>query len=247
MAKTYLDINCDVGEGVGNEPNIFPFIASCNIACGGHTGNVRTMERTVRLAQAHGVSMGAHPSYPDRHHFGRKRMDITPTALQHAIREQIGQLEAIMQQQGLTMNHIKPHGALYNDVAHNRELALVFLEAITAYKSHLALYVLSGSPLEALALKKGFTIKREAFADRNYRSDGSLVPRGKHNALIKNPKAVLAHVLRMAQEKLVLTVDGNHRPLQADTYCVHGDTPSALKILMYLNQELPKHNFLLKQ
>jgi UPF0271 protein len=247
MAKTYLDINCDVGEGVGNEPDIFPFISSCNIACGGHTGDVRTMEHTVRLAKAHGVSMGAHPSYPDRQHFGRKRMDITPTALQHTIREQIGQLEAIIQQQGHTMNHIKPHGALYNDVAQNRDLALVLLEAITAYKSHVVLYVLSGSPLEALALKEGYTIKREAFADRNYRSDGSLVPRGEHKALIQNPEAVLAHVLRMAQEELVLTVDGNHRSLQADTYCVHGDTPSALQILMYLNQELPKHNFLLKQ
>jgi UPF0271 protein len=174
-------------------------------------------------------------------------MDITPTALQHTIREQIGQLEAIIQQQGHTMNHIKPHGALYNDVAQNRDLALVLLEAITAYKSHVVLYVLSGSPLEALALKEGYTIKREAFADRNYRSDGSLVPRGEHKALIQNPEAVLAHVLRMAQEELVLTVDGNHRSLQADTYCVHGDTPSALQILMYLNQELPKHNFLLKQ
>jgi 5-oxoprolinase (ATP-hydrolysing) subunit A len=247
MAGVYLDINCDVGEGVGNEADIFPFISSCNIACGGHAGNVKTMKHTVRLAKAHGVAIGAHPSYPDKQHFGRVRVPLSATALQTTIRTQIGQLGAICKDQGITMVHIKPHGALYNDVAHDMELAPVFLDAVSPYKAQCALYVLSGSPLEALALKEGFTIKREAFADRNYQTDGRLVPRGEKDALIQHPEAVLAHVLRMAKERRVLTVEGNYRPLQADTYCVHGDTPDALEILAYLTKELPNHNYRLKE
>jgi UPF0271 protein len=246
MEVIYLDINCDVGEGVGNEAAIFPYISSCNIACGGHAGSEHTMKATVKLAKAHRVPIGAHPGYPDRINFGRVSKHLSPSKLKETVREQIGLLEDVCKQDGLPLNHIKPHGALYNDIAHDMELADVFLEAIAPYKSNLALYVLSGSPLEEKALSAGFTIKREAFADRNYREDGSLVPRNNKNALIKEPEAVLQHVIQMARDHQVFTIEGKYRPISADTFCIHGDTPTALQILMYLSQELPKHNYRLK-
>jgi UPF0271 protein len=248
MMKEYtIDINCDVGEGVANEAKLFPFISSCNIACGGHTGDRDSMRGTVRLAKKFGVGIGAHPSYPDRQNFGRKSLSIDATELSQSIKDQIHRLAWICTEEAITIQHIKPHGALYNDLAKNEELAHLFLEAIEPYKNKLNLFVPFDSVIERLALKEGFQIKVEAFADRNYTGGLTLVPRTQPNALITEPQEVLNHLVQMVKERQVRTVDNTFKPMEAQTYCVHGDTPEALQILTYITKELPKYQIALKR
>ncbi|PIB39137.1 5-oxoprolinase subunit PxpA [Maribacter sp. 4G9] len=242
-----IDINCDVGEGVANEDQLFPYISSCNIACGGHTGDRDSMIATVRLAKRYGVGIGAHPSYPDRENFGRKSLSIDAYELSQSIASQIGTLESICLGEGVELRHIKPHGALYNDLAKNEELAHLFLKAIEPYKNKLNLFVPFDSVIEKLALKRGFQIMVEAFADRNYNEDLSLVSRSLPNALLTKPAEVLEHVLHMVTEQKVRTVANTFTGIKADTYCVHGDTPEALQILTYISKELPKHHIALKK
>jgi len=243
--KKHIDINCDLGEGVGNEADILPLVSSCNIACGGHAGDEATMKWVVSLAKKHQVKIGAHPSYPDTANFGRVSKDLSPSELIASVREQIAQLLSICNQDGAKLHHIKAHGALYNDIARGGDLAKVFLEAISPYKAAIFLYVPAESSLVQLAIQQRFKIKREAFVDRNYNTDLSLVSRKKDNALINKPQSVLEHMLRMVIEGRVLTVSGTLKNIAADTYCIHGDTVNALQILMYLSKALPKHNIFL--
>lgn len=247
MDPIYIDINADVGEGIANEPKFFPFISSCNIACGGHTGTRETMKETVRLARTNQVSVGAHPSYPDKENFGRVTMKMGERELTDSIREQIDHLMGICRKEGVTLKHIKPHGALYNDLARDSSLAALFLEIMAEYTSDLALFVPYGSVIHGLAEKQGLRVIREAFADRNYNNDLSLVSRCLPNALIEEPLHVLRHVVRMAREKRVLTAFQEFKGIHADTFCIHGDTDSALQILMYITEELPKHNIFLSK
>lgn len=240
-----IDINCDIGEGIGNEEALMPFITSCNIACGGHAGDRDTIIRVVALAAINGVLIGAHPSYPDREHFGRKTLDIPEKDLVKSIRAQIGGLEKILKRSHL--NHIKPHGALYNDIAVNRQLAQVFLRAIQGYRDSAYLYVPYGSIIAEEALCNGFRIKYEAFLDRNYNPDLSLVFRSRDNALIEDPKAVLDHLLPMVVRGEVITSTGQVVKLRADTFCIHGDAPATLQILTYLSKALPKHKISFKK
>ncbi|MFD0797449.1 5-oxoprolinase subunit PxpA [Maribacter chungangensis] len=235
-----IDINCDLGEGVGNEAEVLPLVSSCNIACGGHAGDEATMQWVVSLAKKHQVNIGAHPSYPDMANFGRVSMELTPNELIATVREQIDRLVLVCAHEGVKLHHVKAHGALYNDIAKGGGLAQVFLEAIEPYKSDIYLYVPAESELEKLAVQTGFKTKREAFGDRNYNPDLSLVSRNEANALIVSPKSVLEHLLRMVKEGKVLTVANTLIEIQADTYCIHGDTPNALQILTYLSNELPK-------
>ncbi len=247
MGVILIDINCDVGEGVNNEPQLFPFISSCNIACGGHTGDSKSMTKTVRLAIKHKVKIGAHPSYPDKKNFGRKTMNISDNRLKTSIKEQISLLIDICNQEKTAVTHIKPHGALYNDVARDRSLAELFLDAISEYKTDLELFVPYGALIQRLAKMNGFRTKIEAFADRNYNSDLSLVSRSEPHALIEKPSEVLNHLMRIVRTKKVLTISKEFKPLNADTYCIHGDTSGALQILMYISEELPKHQIALKK
>ncbi|APQ18671.1 5-oxoprolinase subunit PxpA [Maribacter hydrothermalis] len=242
MTKSTIDINCDVGEGIGNESNLFAFISSCNIACGGHAGSVATMRLCINLAKQFNVKIGAHPSYPDRENFGRVSMDISDEDLVNSIGRQINSFINECNNLNAKLHHIKPHGALYNDIAKNTHLAEVFLTAIAPYKQKAILYVPYGSLIEEIAVKNGFVIKKEAFADRNYNSDLSLVSRTQAQALITTGKDVLKHLLLMFNENLVETITGEKKSIFADTFCVHGDTPSALQILMYLSEQLPKYN-----
>ncbi len=241
METVFIDINCDVGEGVGNESDLLPLISSCNIACGGHAGDADTMQRVVQLAKQHHIKVGAHPSYPDRANFGRLSMDIDAKTLQDSIKNQLKSFVEILEAAILELHHIKPHGALYNDVAKNVNLARIFLKAIETYKTECFLYVPYGSVILREAKAQGFKIKQEAFADRNYNNDLSLVSRKQPNALIENPKNVLQHLLTIVKRGEVITASKERVIIEADTYCVHGDTPSALKILTYLSKELPKH------
>lgn len=241
MKDFFIDINCDVGEGIGNEAELLPLISSCNIACGGHAGNRNTIKEVVLLAKQHKVKIGAHPSYPDKENFGRLSMSISENELIVTIQEQIQNFLTVVKKEDLIMHHIKPHGALYNDIAKDLILTRIFLKAISNFKKSF-LYVPYGSVIEKEALKQGFKIKREAFADRNYNTDLSLVSRRLPNAVIEDPEMVLSHMLSMVKEEHVKTINGDIVTMAADTFCVHGDTASALQILTYLSNELGIHN-----
>ena len=242
MEKVRIDINCDVGEGIGNEAQLFPFISSCNIACGGHAGDETSMASIIKLAQQHQVKIGAHPSYPDRENFGRKSIEMPAAALIGSIREQLDTFLDQLNIAGAELHHIKAHGALYNDLSRNEVLAHDFLEAISPYSRNVRLYVPYGSIISELAAENDIALVFEAFADRNYNTDLSLVSRSDTNALITDPEKVLDHVLHMALKGSVMTLNGETVPIKADTFCLHGDTPAALEILMYLVRELPRHN-----
>jgi len=246
MAKVYIDINCDVGEGLNNEANLMPYISSCNIACGGHAGDAVTMRSVVRMAKQQNVKIGAHPSYPDKKNFGRKSLEIDPNILIASVRQQMAGFISILEEENAKLNHIKPHGALYNDIARDEVRASLFLEAISAYQA-IPIYVPFRSTIEDMATTNGFRVHLEAFADRNYNANLSLVSRDHENALIDNPKDVLKHLLGMVKKGIVHTVDGSIKSIKAQTFCIHGDTPSALEILMYLSEELPNHQVEIKK
>ncbi len=241
MKVWQIDINCDVGEGVGNEADIFPYISSCNIACGGHAGNQETMLKVASLAKEHHLKVGSHPSYPDKANFGREVMNISNQDLIQSIRKQLTAFNEVLEQHQITLHHIKAHGALYNQTAKDKDLAKMYLEAIIDYKDKAILYVPFGSAIAKMAMEKGFKVWFEAFADRNYNSDLTLVSRKRENALIEEPEAVLHHILPIIKKGKVLSVDGEPMEIQANTLCIHGDTVSALKILMYLSKELAKN------
>lgn len=237
-----IDINCDVGEGIGNEEDLFPIISSCNIACGGHAGDVGTMASIVQLAKEHRVKIGAHPSYPDRENFGRVSIPMATMELQKSIGHQMDTFMEVLRTCHGNLHHIKPHGALYNDVAKDEVLAQCLLNAIQPYKDASFLYVPYNSVIAKLAGEQGFKIKWEAFGDRNYNEDLSLVSRMYPNAMIEEPEAVMNHISFMVRESHVMTVTNEKVKILADTFCIHGDTASALEILMYLSERLPLQN-----
>ncbi|MGX1929980.1 5-oxoprolinase subunit PxpA [Flagellimonas sp. 2504JD4-2] len=246
MEEWYIDINCDVGEGVGNESQLLPLISSCNIACGGHAGDVETMEKVVRLAQKNNVKIGAHPSYPDKLNFGRQVMSISDENLRQSIVEQLKIFDEVLKGEGGNLHHIKAHGALYNQTAKDKNLATLYLDAVDSYREDAFLYVPFGSIITKLAVERGFNIIYEAFADRNYNIDLSLVSRQLDNALIKEPEHVLKHIIPIIKKGEVVTISNERVKIKADTLCIHGDTPSALQILMYLSEELPHCGIQLK-
>lgn len=235
---TQVDLNCDVGEGVGNETDLFPHISSCNIACGGHAGDWETMLRVSELALNHGVKIGAHPSYPDRHNFGRKSLKISLDVLADSILSQIDLLESVLFRLDAGLHHIKAHGALYNDLAQNITLAEFYLNTLNSYKDKLMLYVPYDSALAILASKMGFTIWLEGFADRRYLSSGTLAPRSSTGSLITTPELVWQQLKEMIANERVKCIDGNWIKIKAHTFCVHGDTPNASEIIEYLSNRL---------
>ncbi|MGY8914683.1 MAG: LamB/YcsF family protein, partial [Flavobacteriales bacterium] len=188
-----------------------------------------------------------HPSDPDRENFGRVSLSITSEALKSSILEQVIALVSILETQGMTLHHIKAHGALYNDIAKDRALASVFLDAVEQFKVGSYLYVPYRSVLEEEALKRGFKTMVEAFGDRNYNSDLTLVSRNSPNAVIQDPKEVLKHITNMVKNRTVKILHGMEQNINAETYCIHGDTPSALQILAYLSEELPEQQIYLKK
>ncbi|MAU14574.1 MAG: lactam utilization protein LamB [Muricauda sp.] len=240
MDQFKIDINCDVGEGVGNEAEIFPFISSCNIACGGHAGDSDTMLKIASLAKKHKVEVGAHPSFPDKANFGREVMDISNQDLIQSIRNQLADFDEVLKHEQVTLHHIKAHGALYNQTARDEQLAGVYLDAIVEYRDNTILYVPFGSVIARMAKERGFQVWFEAFADRNYNLDLTLVSRKEKNAIIEEPEEVLQHILPIIKNDEVISINGKSLKICAHTLCIHGDTVSALKILTYLSKELPK-------
>jgi len=238
-----IDINCDVGEGVENEHLLMPFISSCNIACGGHFGDANSIDETIKLAIENNVKIGAHPSFPDKENFGRKLMQITAEELTESIQNQLDLfLERLSLFDG-ELHHIKPHGALYNAIAVDKKLAILFIKATQKYLKDAFLYVPYNSVIEKVALKNNIKIKYEAFADRNYNDDLSLVSRTHKNPLLIDEKEVLNHVLNMIKNNQVKTISGFEIKLKVDTFCVHGDTKNAVEIVKSLHQNLEKEGF----
>ena len=235
-----IAINCDVGEGVSNEHLLMPYISSCNIACGGHYGDVKTMDNTIAIAIENNVLIGAHPSFPDKENFGRKILKMNPEALQKSIESQLQLFKSRLDLVGAKMNHIKPHGALYNLITVDVANAKIFLKAIDKYAKSVFLYVPYNSVIARLAIEKNIRVVYEVFADRNYNSDLSLVSRNQENALITDAVAVFKHVVHMYQHQEVIAISGEKKPIIADTFCVHGDQEKALSILIYLSEHLKK-------
>ena len=232
-----IDINCDVGEGIENEHELMPLIQSCNIACGGHAGSELTMKEISILAIRHKVKIGAHPSYPDIENFGRRSIKIDKDELAQSLLKQIDTLHKIIVNCGGKMNHIKAHGALYNDLMTNEELSIEYLSIIEAYKKDVVLFLPDKSVIASIAVENGFRVAYEAFADRNYRDDLSLVPRKEKNALITNPNFVLEHLLEMKNNGDVTTITGNKLPIRATTFCVHSDTKNAVDLVKHINKK----------
>lgn len=229
-------INCDVGEGVGNESELMPFIQYCNIACGGHTGDSNSMNEIVEIAIQNNVLIGAHPSYPDRENFGRKTVQISSEELVGTIQSQIENLLSIVKSSGTSLFHIKPHGAMYNDIAKNELLALTFLEAIKPYKFDLKLFVPYKSVIEEKAIENGFSIIYEVFADRNYNDDLSLVSRNQKNSMIVDSVDVIQHVSKIIESGKVTTITNKKIAIKANTFCVHSDTDNAVLLVKELNK-----------
>lgn len=233
-----IDINCDLGEGAGNDALIMPYISSCNIACGGHAGDNATMKETIRLAMENNVKIGAHPSFPDRENFGRLEMNMSNNELTTIIIEQIIQLKTLVEEAGGKLNHVKPHGALYNMAAVNDSTAEAILDAMETFDEEYVLYVPFHSVIATKALERNMPIKYEVFADRNYNDDLTLVSRKLNNAVLLDPGQIWEHVIRMITEKKVKTISGKMESIDPGTICVHGDNPHAVEIVSLLNQKL---------
>lgn len=232
-----IDINCDVGEGLGNEHLLMPYISSCNIACGAHAGSVEIIDNVIALAVEHNVKIGAHPSFPDRENFGRVVMEMSDNELQQSLKEQLLLFKERAALQDATIHHVKPHGALYNLIAVNEEKAAIVVKAIQDVFDEVKLYVPYNSKIERVAQEHGIEIVYEAFADRNYNDNLTLVSRSLPYAVITEKEKVLAHVRKMTQDSMVRTVQCNEQPIKAKTFCVHGDNKYVIDILEKLHQE----------
>jgi UPF0271 protein len=242
MAKT-IDINSDLGEGIGTDEDIMPFISSANIACGAHAGSPALMERTVRLAKQYGVQIGAHPGYADAENFGRIEMQLPPGEIEELVLQQIAALAGIARANGMGLAHVKPHGALYNQAAKDRVLADAIARAVKRFDRDLILYGLAGSELIAAGLDAGLRVASEGFLDRAYESDGSLRSREMPGAMIEDPKEAAANGLRLASEGISIKSKKGEERLRVDTLCVHGDSPWAVETAKAVNEILEKNHF----
>jgi UPF0271 protein len=246
LALKKIDLNSDVGESFGNyklglDEEVIPMISSANIACGFHAGDPVVMKRTIAIAKENGVAMGAHPGFPDLIGFGRRNMDVSLEEIQDYVTYQIGALQAFAASQEMTLQHVKPHGALYNMAVGNIEIWDAVAEAIAAFDPQLILFVLAGpgrQDLETIGAKHGIRIAYEFFGDRAYNPDGSLVSRKLPGAVIHDHRQVADKVLKMVTEGSVICADGSEIQLAADTICVHGDNPAALQLVKNIRETL---------
>ena len=246
MSLKAIDLNSDVGESFGNyklglDEDVIPLISSANIACGYHAGDPAVMRRTVALARTHGVGLGAHPGLPDLVGFGRRNMDVTLEEIRDFVTYQIGALQAVAALQGARLQHVKPHGALYNMAVKTPEIWGAVAEVMAKLDERLILFVLAGpdrQELQAIGRRRGIRIAFEFFADRAYNSDGTLVSRKLPGAVIHDNDVVAAKVVKLVKEGKVKTVDGSEIELQAETICVHGDNPKAVALVRQIRETL---------
>jgi len=217
-----VDLNCDLGEGSADDPALMPLATSVNIACGGHAGDEATMAAAAGLAREHGVAIGAHPGHPDREHFGRRELAITPREAARLVVEQIERLAAVI---GQPPQHVKLHGGLYHQVGRDERLAEAVVDAVTGRWPEMMLFAFAGSRLAAVAGSRGAAVVAEAFVDRAYAADGTLLPRSQPGAVIRDAAEAADRVVRLVREGVVKAVDGRPLAIRAQTLCIHGDGP----------------------
>jgi UPF0271 protein len=235
---TTIDLNCDLGEGCGSDAELMRYISSANIACGFHAGNGDTMRRTVELALHYGVAIGAHPGYADPENFGRTQMNLAPAEVRQLIIDQLEALKRVCDPFGAKIRHVKPHGALYNQAAKDRELAAAVVEAVVEWDRDLIFYGLSGSEMITEAKKVGLRTANEVFADRTYQSDGTLTPRTETNALITETETSAMQVLDMIRYGRVRSTDAIMVAIKCETICLHGDGQHAVEFARLIRTKL---------
>jgi UPF0271 protein len=246
MPLNKIDLNSDVGESFGNyklglDEDVIPLISSANIACGFHAGDPTVMRHTIAIAKKNGVAIGAHPGFPDLIGFGRRNLDASLAEIRDYVTYQIGALQAFAAAAGMVLQHVKPHGALYNMAVKDSAIWDAVAEAIAAVNARLILYVLAGMDrenLKAIGAKHGLRIAFEFFGDRAYNPDGSLVSRKEPGAVIHDGDIVAEKIVKMVKEGRVVCIDGTEIDMAADTICVHGDNPAALSLVQKIRTTL---------
>jgi len=241
-----IDINCDMGEGIGNDERIMPFISSASIACGYHAGDKHTMEQTVDLCIKHNVAIGAHPSFKDKENFGRIEMNLSVEETYAIVSKQVNDLLTIVKEKNTTLHHVKPHGALYNMSAKDSLLAASIAKAVKDSDGSLILYGLAGSYSLTEAKKIGLKTASEVFADRTYQDDGSLTPRKQANALIEDTRKSIGQVLQMIKGKNVIALSGKNVFINAETICIHGDGKHAVEFAKTIYDKLKQERIVIK-
>ncbi len=244
-----IDINCDMGEStqlwsyhIDNDIALLPFISSANIACGAHAGDAHTMHELVDAALTAGVAVGAHPGFEDRQNFGRTNMQLSPVKIYDLIIYQLGALDAFLKINGTKLQHVKPHGALYNMAAKDNSIAMAVCNAVKEYDPQLTLYALSGSELINAANNIQLKSYSEVFADRSYQDDGTLTPRTAADALITDEDVSLQQALKMVLNGTVISTSGKTIVVRADTICVHSDGAHALAFAKRIHQTFKEKN-----
>ena len=232
-----MDINADIGEGY-DDAGLMPYLTRASIACGGHTGDATSMQAALTLAAEYGVAVGAHPSYPDRAGFGRREWAATPEQIALWVTQQTETLAEIAASKGMRLTHVKPHGALYNAAAQHEVIAVAIAQAVVEWDASLILLGLSGSRLIEAGRAAGLTVMQEVFADRRYQSDGQLVSRETPGALIEDLEQAAEQAYALAQGQPIVSLGGIPLRLEADTLCLHGDTPGAIEIARAVAQAL---------
>ncbi|WP_377887315.1 LamB/YcsF family protein [Alkalihalobacillus sp. R86527] len=249
---TLIDLNCDLGESfgaysIGEDEKVLELVSSANVACGFHAGDPRIMNRTVKWAKEHHVGIGAHPGFPDLTGFGRRKMIISPEEAYTLVLYQIGALHAFCSAHEVELQHVKPHGALYNMASKDAELANAIAQAVKDFDSNLILFGLANSELIQAAKLAGIRYASEVFADRTYQPDGTLTPRTEKHAIITDEIAAIDQVISMIKHGTVIAVDGSEITIEADTVCVHGDEPSALAFIQSLRKRFRAENITLER
>ena len=225
--RTKKDVNADLGEGFPNDAALMPYLSSCNIACGGHTGNKDSITKAVKRAKRYGVKIGAHPSYPDKENFGRQSIRISKEDFQASIREQLQLFQSVLESEKMEWHHVKPHGALYNDMAQDSVLSNHFLDVLKEFPTVKKVYCMAGQPIVKEIQEAGFMPIEEGFADRAYEENGTLVNRQKKEAVLEDPVAVKQQLVSF-QNGTVKTINGTIIPLSIHTLCIHGDGANAV-------------------
>jgi 5-oxoprolinase (ATP-hydrolysing) subunit A len=246
-----MDVNCDLGEVPqavfdGTQEAMMASITSANVACGAHAGDPLTMETTIRQAMRHGVCVGAHPGYPDRANFGRVELPMTPAQIRQTVYEQVSALSEIAGRCGAVIAHVKPHGALYNLAARDAAVARAIADGVAGWRTDVTLIGLAGSTMLQAFRQMGFEVAAEAFADRAYEPDGSLRSRRLPGAVICDPQTAAAQALGIAQAHRVIAADGSEIVVDAQTLCIHGDTPDCVSIAAAVASKLREAGIELK-
>jgi UPF0271 protein len=238
-----IDLNADLGESfggfsIGRDAELIPLLTSANVACGFHGGDPRVMDRTVRRCREAGVAVGAHPSFPDLVGFGRRALDVTPVEAETDVLYQVAALAGFCRRHGLSMQHVKPHGALYNQANGSPRLAASIAAGVAAFDPGLLLVCQPGTELARAGEAAGLTVAHEGFADRAYNADGTLVSRAVEGSVYDDPDRATEQALRMVTEGTVVALDGTEVDVRVDTLCVHGDNPEAVRLVGMLRERL---------